>query len=272
MDANLRNEITDCQICLNSFDQNIHKPYSIYQCGHTYCVVCLEQINRTVNNNRCPECRGNIQNIAPNWQLLRIVSYINNHQAEEQPLLIAANANNDDEQINCLSSKFIQLYNKISNLSSRDKLVLFYVVFIALPVLSIYPFSLAIVGINDNICPIDYRIPIWVIVYGIIGIVLTLVYVIRSVYCVFKSEHVRSQTFMRLINTFIFLLILFLFVWFFVGTAWVFNVYSRVNYVNNYSNNYCQPDMFKFAFGTLIVQWFFFGFCILFFTCKLIKN
>ena len=110
-------------------------------------------------------------------------------------------------------------------MSSRDKLVLFYVVFIALPVLSIYPFSLAIVGINDNICPIDYRIPIWVIVYGIIGIVLTLVYVIRSIYCVFKSEHVRSQTFMRLINTFIFLLILFLFVWFFVLLFYAWVVY-----------------------------------------------
>ena len=40
-----------CQICYESFDHSIRRPYSMSSCPHTYCLKCLEQIK----NNRCQE-------------------------------------------------------------------------------------------------------------------------------------------------------------------------------------------------------------------------
>jgi hypothetical protein len=68
-------ELMNCIICANSFDQHTRKPNSIYKCGHTFCAECL-------NNNKlikCPMCRELIENKAPNWQLLKMITHLNNY-------------------------------------------------------------------------------------------------------------------------------------------------------------------------------------------------
>jgi len=53
------------------------------------------------------------------------------------------------------------------------------------------------------------------------------------------------------------------------GTVWVFGSYPNVNYDQTSSGNYCQPTLFKFAFGTLIAQCILFGLLVCFSPCIL---
>ena len=56
----------DCNICYESFDHSIRKPYSLSSCPHTYCLKCLDQLN----NNKCPNCNEPIKGKNINIALL----------------------------------------------------------------------------------------------------------------------------------------------------------------------------------------------------------
>lgn len=43
----------NCAICLEKYNYNKNKPYSLYPCGHTFCNECLQQIN----TKKCSKCR-----------------------------------------------------------------------------------------------------------------------------------------------------------------------------------------------------------------------
>jgi hypothetical protein len=70
----LIDEFTNCQICFNSYDEQIRKPFSIFNCGHTFCIISLYRINLV--SHWCPQCKNKIESIAPNWQSSRLLSLI----------------------------------------------------------------------------------------------------------------------------------------------------------------------------------------------------
>ena len=57
-----------CQICFNSYDHSIRKPYSL-SCPHTFCICCLEKLK----GNKCPSCNLSIINKNPNLALLEFI-------------------------------------------------------------------------------------------------------------------------------------------------------------------------------------------------------
>ena len=59
----------DCEICTESFDHSLHKPYSLYPCPHTFCISCL----RKLTENKCPICSKEIRDKNPNLALLNLV-------------------------------------------------------------------------------------------------------------------------------------------------------------------------------------------------------
>lgn len=233
---NLLNELINCQICLNSFDENIHKPYSIYKCGHTYCVVCLNHINKSLNN-KCPDCRSYIQNIAPNWQSLRILSFIkNNEQNKQQITLINKTKQNIQRK---QRTNIILKY-----LLPKLKFVLFYAYYICLVALLIYSFSILLI----NFCLIDYRIPLWTIIYSLTKIALLNI--------PFKSDIISG------LFIFIFFII-FILIWYFIGTLWMLELFYSTSVYEKITSNKC-------CFVTLIVQWILFGVWFLNITFNLI--
>ena len=58
----------ECDICLEKFDHSINKPLVLFRCGHTLCSKCVESLIE----KKCPSCSCLIEEIRPNWSLLKI--------------------------------------------------------------------------------------------------------------------------------------------------------------------------------------------------------
>jgi hypothetical protein len=59
----------NCEICFESFDHSIRKPYSLSSCSHTYCLSCLQSFT----NNKCPTCNKKFKQKNPNIALLKLI-------------------------------------------------------------------------------------------------------------------------------------------------------------------------------------------------------
>ncbi len=63
-----------CEICFDSFNNSDRLPITIMQCGHTYCLVCIDEL--TKYDFRCPKDRELITNQKPNYALLDVLNSI----------------------------------------------------------------------------------------------------------------------------------------------------------------------------------------------------
>ena len=61
----------ECEICLETFSYSC-KPYSLYPCGHSYCMMCLDRLEK----QECPKCKNEIKDKQVNFSLLILVSDI----------------------------------------------------------------------------------------------------------------------------------------------------------------------------------------------------
>ncbi|XP_078600926.1 transmembrane protein 272-like [Branchiostoma floridae x Branchiostoma japonicum] len=99
-------------------------------------------------------------------------------------------------------------------------------------------------------CPIQYMIPVYLIVYGIFLLLPT-----------FTARHRRDGEdppdvlqspgqccFQGIIGC-------FLLVWFIGGTSWVYPAFPVVDFTNTTSTNYCQPVLYNFAFTVTTATW-----------------
>jgi len=169
----------------------------------------------------CPECRGHIQSIAPNWQSLKILSFINSNY-------------NPTDLIIQPKTKIKSLKPRITfhlvYIISKLKLFLKYSFYTSLVLLAIYILSILV----RNTCIIDFRIPIWLIVYSMMK------------HSLFKRVHkTRIKS-----SLFIILIILF---WYLFGISWLKDILAKSDSFDEiYSNKWCMI--------TLSIQWIFCSF------------
>lgn len=134
--------------------------------------------------------------------------------------------------------------------------------------LAALPLAMLVIGsVHINDCPGQYRIPIWLVVFGAVSLVHTLISVFKFCAKIVtkKTEEegeTRNQNYAsRSGTTCESLLSFFLFIWTIVGSFWVFNYYvytwSRHGCSNNYDDTVCQchPVVFLFSYITLIVMY-----------------
>src|SRR3989338_6167668 len=52
--------VSECSICLNSYNNTDCLPRMLKSCGHTFCEPCLVHLRKSSNNSvvRCPTCRS----------------------------------------------------------------------------------------------------------------------------------------------------------------------------------------------------------------------
>ena len=62
----------DAPICFNNYDSDERKPITIMQCGHTYCLICLNHLR--IYDYKCPKDREQITNQKPNYALLDLIN------------------------------------------------------------------------------------------------------------------------------------------------------------------------------------------------------
>ncbi|CAF0860594.1 unnamed protein product [Rotaria sordida] len=131
-------------------------------------------------------------------------------------------------------------------------------------------------------CPVDNKIPLYMIVSGGCGIGIILFLLLSSTCSYYRSSIIaRKSTHKCMILTIGFargmqgIIAIFLFVWFFIGNFWIFGARYRVqtNNPNDNNNNYCHPALYWFGFYVLIFTYVFaiifcfLKFCANFFCC-----
>ncbi|UJR17227.1 hypothetical protein I4U23_004122 [Adineta vaga] len=105
-------------------------------------------------------------------------------------------------------------------------------------------------------CPIQTKIPTWLIVYGSIGITTSLITIVGAIIkCLCCSSEVAEKgcdLCVKLINA---PFGLFAFVWLILGSVWVFKVKPTVQFNDSMLNTYCEKQMFNFIFGIIIFSY-----------------
>lgn len=103
--------------------------------------------------------------------------------------------------------------------------------------------------INKDKCPIDDRIPIYLIVAGAVGIVSMIL------------PFINRKLDLAILTIIIVIIYIFEFVWMIVGSVWVYRIYEP-NYVEVFSH-YCNKTTYLLAFWILTIRWVFLGITIL---------
>lgn len=73
----------DCPICANPYDSVKRHPICSGICGHTYaCKICNERLWTADKSPQCPICRSDMVDVAPNYELLRLLEHAKSAEAE----------------------------------------------------------------------------------------------------------------------------------------------------------------------------------------------
>ena len=133
-------------------------------------------------------------------------------------------------------------------------------------------------AIDLDQCRLNRNIPIWMIVYGCFCLVLTAISVTKQCCCKKSKDDEESEENKRNrrkqgCNMCESLIIIFLMVWIFIGSSWVFGSYSEFragpgscrelsqNTTGAPFNNCCEPGAYLFAFGSLLAVYSLWGLC-----------
>ncbi|CAF3098939.1 unnamed protein product [Rotaria socialis] len=125
---------------------------------------------------------------------------------------------------------------------------------------SIIPIIQLSIGLYfKGMCPIDQRIPTYMIVAGSCGLALAGLTIFLAI--TFKCL-IADSTAMNIVgscgvclNVLATVLIsIFLFIWFIFGCVWVFNIRSEVQFKDKSSGNYCNAVLYEATFVLLIIS------------------
>lgn len=133
-------------------------------------------------------------------------------------------------------------------------------------------FATLIVGVTKRSqCPIQTMIPTWLIVFGSVGILFCIVNIFSyvAILCL-KPENVRINPVIVSCTLLFVTCPLFLFVWMFVGSAWVFSVKPTVQFTNSYRTDYCDEPLFNLALGVIITEYCLIGILCAYIICKVL--
>lgn len=121
-------------------------------------------------------------------------------------------------------------------------------------------FTLITLGIgasNQSSCPIEPRIPIYLIVFACINLI-SLCFSISS--CIIhnrkKDQHIIGFYYVHCSAILIIIFQLFNFIWVIIGSIWIFSIFNDVQYTQaNYPKTYCQANIYQFAVVSIILQY-----------------
>jgi cell division GTPase FtsZ len=58
-----------CEICFENYDKQERLPLNIFPCGHTFCQLCISNLNA----KRCPQCNISFEHTAKNWAIINLI-------------------------------------------------------------------------------------------------------------------------------------------------------------------------------------------------------
>lgn len=139
---------------------------------------------------------------------------------------------------------------------------------IVLGVMLALPIAMIVVGaLNLEKCPMEYLIPIWLIVSGCLSAAQQLVSIFKKM-CEGRcdddeDEEDGNDGDPSLVNRCNSLIGLFNFAWFVAGSIWVYRKYAPSNTSDPSLDTYCDYSTYYFAFWVITITYVFVGLCIL---------
>lgn len=58
-----------CEICFENYNEKDHLPIALFPCGHTFCDLCVQNLN----NQICPACNQKFDKRAKNWAIINLI-------------------------------------------------------------------------------------------------------------------------------------------------------------------------------------------------------
>ncbi|RNA21397.1 hypothetical protein BpHYR1_026871, partial [Brachionus plicatilis] len=149
--------------------------------------------------------------------------------------------------------------------NTRQKLAVVTVIFSTLVIFILYPIAMIVIGtLYLGECPINFLIPIWLIVAGSSNILADIMAAFLVIYLLFRTF--RRRSFAEKLLFIFFIMLPFLVVevfniaWFFTGNAWIYPIHSQVQSENSLNTStYCNQTVFNFSFWTLNIVYILFA-------------
>ncbi|CAF0955341.1 unnamed protein product [Adineta steineri] len=117
--------------------------------------------------------------------------------------------------------------------------------------------TLVVGASNISACPIEHRIPIYLIVSSVVNLV-SIFFTIVACILHRKEKDDNIIGFFCVISSAIIIIILqlFIFIWLILGTVWLFSIFNQVEYDPQLnSTNYCQSALYKYTMISIILQY-----------------
>ena len=141
---------SSCGICFLCYNTTTRRPMTCMPCSHTFCKKCLDEMLKLhATSLKCPTCRTQISNQAPNFELInelnsrrlqRNSSNISNNESTSKtnnqsiPLIKRNKANTPNANLNNSKVKKNNLKYKLALIGLAIVLVLLLVIIIALAI------------------------------------------------------------------------------------------------------------------------------------------
>ena len=108
---------------------------------------------------------------------------------------------------------------------------------------------------NFSACPVEPRVPIYLVVSSTVNLVV-LVVTAMSVYLHLQKKDEKLSGFFCVFSSSVLVIVLqlFNFIWAIVGSVWVFSIYPRVQYTQMNQPNYCHSNVYQYTFISVILQ------------------
>ncbi|XP_056156615.1 transmembrane protein 272-like [Lampris incognitus] len=134
--------------------------------------------------------------------------------------------------------------------------------------LCILPVAEIAIGVSYlDECPRQHYIPIYLIVMGIFGMLLT---VQSCLPCAQEPKDGTTNPISHYCIAWNSLTSLFLFCWFITGNVWIYSIYKpNFNQTTTNLDPYCNKTLYLFAFWTTTLVYIFLGLFLLFGSCVL---
>jgi hypothetical protein len=110
---------------------------------------------------------------------------------------------------------------------------------------------------NISACPIEPRIPIYLIVSSTVNLVSIFFTIVASfLHIKEKDDNMIGFFYVTSSAIIIIILQLFNFIWAILGTVWAFSIFNQIDYDSSTNEiNYCQANIYRYTLISIILQY-----------------
>ncbi|CAF2487946.1 unnamed protein product [Rotaria sp. Silwood2] len=116
--------------------------------------------------------------------------------------------------------------------------------------------TLVMGGSNFSSCPIEKRIPIYLVVVSTVNLTMISLTIIGCYFHVKKKDDNLFGFFVITLSAIIIIILqIFCFIWLILGTVWTYSILNEVQYTQTNIKTYCQGSVYRYTLISIILQY-----------------